>query len=267
MDRLSVFPPRPVARPFLFQDWCNLTFLHWRCEPHTVQRLLPARLEADTFDGSAWLGMTPFFLRRLRTSGVRPVPWISNFPETNVRTYVRGPDGESGIWFFTLETARLLAAVGARATYGLPYHWARMTVEQKPDGMSYRSIRSTQSGPVGTNLAVAIHDPIARPNELERFLTARFRLYSIRGNDELIFCDVEHEPWPLSRAGLWHVQENLIASLGLPAMDDVLVHFSSGVHTRVGRPTRYDAQVLRPPLIRAAAYKKSRYSLSGNAVK
>jgi uncharacterized protein len=210
-----------------------------------MQSLLPSGVEVDVFDGSAWLGMTPFLLSALHPPGVPPVPWLSEFPETNVRTYVRGPDGEPGIWFFTLESARLLAVWGGRLAYGLPYRWARMQVVREVDGVSYRSIRSSESGPVETRIAVTIHERIEHPNELERFLTARFRLYSVRPDRQIRFADIEHEPWPLSRAGIWHLQESLTMSLGLPSIGEPLVHYSPGVHTRIGRLRRFEPKALR----------------------
>src|SRR5207253_428282 len=104
-----------------YQTWKWLAFLHWRFDPQEVAKLLPAGLTLDTHDGAAWIGLTPFIVTGLRAPFVPALPWISHFPETNVRTYVRGPDGARGIWFFTLEAARLAAVMGARVTYGLPY--------------------------------------------------------------------------------------------------------------------------------------------------
>ena len=246
MERFSVFPSRPVSHPVMLQAWCDLTFLHWRCDARFMQSLLPAGLEVEVFDGSAWVGMTPFFLSGLRLPGLPPLPWLSHFPETNVRTYVRGPEGEAGIWFLTLETSRLLAALGGRLFYGLPYRWARMGVAKSAEGMSYRSSRTTPSGSIATNVLISIHDPIEHPNELERFLTARFRLYAVR-HGAIVYADIEHEPWPLYRAGIWHLQENLLASLGVEVVDEPLVHYSPGVHTRIGPPVPCDGRrVLRP---------------------
>jgi uncharacterized protein len=75
-----------------------------------VQRLLPDGLTAETHDGAAWVGLVPFYMR-VATSGGQRVPWVSNFCETNVRTYVRDHAGHSGIWFFSLDAARLGAVV------------------------------------------------------------------------------------------------------------------------------------------------------------
>ena len=90
------------------QTWRNLTFLHWRYPAEVVRRILPSQLTLDTFDGSAWIGLAPFVLAGVRPFGLPATPWISRFPETNVRTYVLGPDGQPGVWFFTLEADRCL---------------------------------------------------------------------------------------------------------------------------------------------------------------
>jgi uncharacterized protein YqjF (DUF2071 family) len=82
-------PPPRVARPVMYHYWRRLTFLHWRYPPDTVQALLPAGLAAQTFDGSAWVGMVPLLMDRVRAPGLPAVPWLSRFPETNVRTYVQ----------------------------------------------------------------------------------------------------------------------------------------------------------------------------------
>ena len=94
-----------VGRAAMVHWWDELTFVHWSYPPAVVQRLLPPGLEVETFDGRAWVGLVPFILR-VGLPGVAPIPWVCEFAETNVRTYVRSADGERGIWFFSLDAAR-----------------------------------------------------------------------------------------------------------------------------------------------------------------
>ena len=117
--------PFTVDKPVMRQRWERLAFLHWPYDPADVQRLLPAGLTVDTFDGNAWVGLVPFFMR-VHTPGDRGVPWVSNFCETNVRTYARDREGRAGIWFLSLDAARLGAVAVARASYQLPYFWSSM---------------------------------------------------------------------------------------------------------------------------------------------
>ena len=116
--------PFTVDKPVMRQRWERLTFLHWAYDPDVVQRLLPAGLTVDTFDGVAWVGLVPFFMQ-VHTPGDRGVPWVSNFCETNVRTYARDREA-TAIWFLSLDAARLGAVAVARASYRLPYFWSSM---------------------------------------------------------------------------------------------------------------------------------------------
>jgi uncharacterized protein YqjF (DUF2071 family) len=72
--------------------------------------------------------------------------------------------------------------------------------------------------------------------ELETFLTARFRLYSLR-RSRLLYAEVQHAPWPLQSARLVNLEQTLTDTAGLPRPEGApLVHFSPGVEVRAGRP-------------------------------
>ena len=129
--------PFTVDRPVMRQRWERLTFLHWSYDPDAVQRLLPGGLTVDTFGGAAWVGLVPFFMR-VHTPGDHGAPWVSNFCETNVRTYALDREGRPGIWFLSLDAARLGAVAVARASYQLPYFWSsmRLSGQAGPAGIS-----------------------------------------------------------------------------------------------------------------------------------
>src|SRR5215218_10217883 len=158
----SPTPPRPVRWPVMYQTWSWLTFLHWSYAPQVVGRLLPHGLEVHAFDGLAWVGVTPFLMEDLRTPVAPAPPWFTSFPETNVRTYVRGPDGREGLWFFSLDAARLEPVLVARSTYALPYKWSAMTVERRGAVVRYRS-RRRWPGPVPAASSVTVEVTEAVP--------------------------------------------------------------------------------------------------------
>lgn len=239
MRYFSPHPPRRVERPVMFQSWNHLSFLHWRYSPALIQAMLPMGLRVDTFDSSAWIGLTPFLVEGLRPPLMPAIPWLSRFPETNLRTYVLGPDGEAGIWFFSLEATRGLAVVAARMLYHLPYRWSAMSVERTDVIVHYKSGRGDGKGAVTTDIRVVTGPPIT-PGERELFLTARFRLYA-HGAGKLWFADVEHPPWPLREARLIGLKQNLTDSLGIGVpLGEPVLHFSPGVQTRIGRPRAVD---------------------------
>ena len=60
---IGALPPEPVTRPMMLQRWECLTFLHWPLDPSEVARRLPPGLTVDAFNGSAWVGLVPFFMQ------------------------------------------------------------------------------------------------------------------------------------------------------------------------------------------------------------
>ncbi|MBV9441308.1 MAG: DUF2071 domain-containing protein [Acidobacteriaceae bacterium] len=211
-EHISPYAPRDVAHPVMLQQWHRLTFLHWPFDPATIRPLIPYGLDLDTFDGAAWVGLTPFMLTGLRLPFLPAFPWISRFPETNVRTYVRGPDGEGGVWFFTLEASRLLAVLGARLFFRLPYRWARMSVLRTRTRVAYRSARWIGEG--NNHLVIEPGQPI-RAGDRENFLTARYRLYTIL-QGRIAYAQIFHHRWPLHAAKALHIEQNLFANSGVP---------------------------------------------------
>lgn len=229
--------PEPVRFAVMMQSWCNLTFLHWRYPVSIIAPYVPSPLTVDSCDGSAWVGITPFFLKNLHPPALPSLPWISNFPETNCRTYVKGPDGKPGIWFFSLDAARLPAVAGARTAYGLPYAWSRMRVRKIGSRMEYESHRRWPDHVAKTHICIEAGAPIDA-NEMEIFLTERYRLYS-RILGQLTFTDVEHAPWPLHAAQATRIEQTLTAAVNLPSpTEGPLVHFSPGVTVRVALPRK-----------------------------
>jgi uncharacterized protein YqjF (DUF2071 family) len=225
----------------MIHRWERLTFLHWSFEPSAVQCLLPSGLTVDTFDGLAWVGLVPFQMW-VAPPRLPALPWLGRFCETNVRTYVRDRHGRAGVWFFSLEAARLSAVVAARVTYRLPYFWAAMRLRQTSDRVEYRT-RRRWPGPrdAGGTVVVRPGDliPADEVTELEHFLTARWRLFSHAKDDTLRYADAEHPPWPLQRAQIERCDDSLITAAGLPQpVGDPLVHYSRGVEVRIGLPRR-----------------------------
>jgi uncharacterized protein YqjF (DUF2071 family) len=227
-------PEERVRVPMLRQSWRDVAFVHWRYEEETVQRLLPSGLHVDQFDGTAWVTLVSFAVRGTRPPLLPALPFVSNFTETNLRTYVVGPDGRDGLWFFTLETDSLPTVIAARAI-GIPYRWAQMTAGRSGRELTYGSRR--RSAGVGamhlTRVAENGHDA---SDPRADWLTGRWRAWTCVG-PRLAVVPVEHQPWPLRTGVLLAHEDSLLSDSTLPIpAEPPLVHAARRVDAALGWP-------------------------------
>jgi uncharacterized protein len=236
--------PLPESSWTVAQTWSDLLFAHWAVPADSLRQRIPAELELDTWDGRAWLGITPFVVTNLRLRGTVPLPVVSRFGEVNVRTYVTRDD-RPGIWFLSLDASSRIAVQAARLLYGLPYHYARVGFEEEDaEWVSWSCARSEASD--RPHVLEVRYRPTGDPAQaaagsLEHFLTERYCLYGQRGR-HLVRADIHHRPWPLQPAEA-HFDLNAMAPgwIRLPGVEP-LVHY---VH-------RHDAVIWRPERVAPA---------------
>jgi hypothetical protein len=222
--------PWPLPRePWLMgQTWEELLFAHWRVPIESVRALVPSGLEVETFDGTAWLGITPFRVDALRLRGLPPAPGVSRFLELNVRTYVTR-DGRPGIWFFSLDAASRLAVNAARRAYRLPYHRARMRAERRGDRIDYESTRlGRPTRPFVFNARYRPVGPVSPPppGSLEHFLVERYCLYAVH-DGRTHRAEIHHPPWPAQPAEA-EIELNTMPPDGIRVPGEpALLHFAA----------------------------------------
>lgn len=225
---LTAHRPWPMpSRPWLMtQSWHDLLFAHWQIDPTQLRALVPDAFELDLHQGIAWLGIVPFSMSNVGPRGVPNLPWVSSFPELNVRTYVRVGD-RPGVFFFSLDAARLLAVQTARMLLNLPYHLANMSAERCGEEVRYESWRA--SGDVGFKASYApIGAPLnPSPGTLAHFLTERYCLYHVDHRGRPYRLDIHHPPWPLQDARANIDINTMAAANGLSiAGPPAVLHFS-----------------------------------------
>jgi uncharacterized protein YqjF (DUF2071 family) len=221
--------PLPAGGWVMAQSWHDLLFAHWPVPEAVLRAHIPARLSIDTFGGQAWLGVVPFRMSGVRLRGTPAVPWLSAFPELNVRTYVAA-GGKPGVWFFSLDAGNALAVAVARSWFHLPYFRARMSCEACGGWIEYESQRTHRSAASG--VLKGRYRPVgavfsAKPGSLEHFLTERYCLYTVDGAGRVIRGEIHHEPWPLQVAEAQLPKNTMAeaAGLSLPAQKPLL-HFA-----------------------------------------
>jgi uncharacterized protein len=221
--------PLPDGPWIITQSWHDVLFAHWPVGERELREKVPPGLELDLFDGQAWLGIIPFHMTNVAPRGVPALPWVSAFPEINVRTYVRARD-HPGVYFFSLDAGNPLAVGAARAMFHLPYFTAAMSVEAQDGEIHYRSERSSPEGAPAT--FAARYGPVgeafqAQPETLEDFLAERYCLFTFDTAWQLYRAEIHHPPWSLQTA-VAEIEENTMAAaagLRLPAVAPRL-HYS-----------------------------------------
>jgi hypothetical protein len=243
--------PLPPGRWTMTQRWNDLLFAHWPVPVSAMAALLPEWLQVDTFQGSAWLGVVPFWLDRIKIRGVPSIPWARNFPDLNLRTYVRDQySGTQGVYCFSLDASNLLAVAVARTFYHLPCHWAEMRLEQRSEReFAFYSRRRFSSPQVIFKARYRGLGPSHRLLEnpigtLEHFLADRSCLFSSNRTGQPIRANLHHVPSPLEEAEAEIERNDLAQSIGieLPEIAPVL-HYSRRLAVYV-----WPAELVRPAL-------------------
>jgi uncharacterized protein YqjF (DUF2071 family) len=223
---------RPPGWPAGYQEWRRLLFVHWPVPPWALRRLVPPPLSLDLHDGAAYVSLTPFIVQAARPIAT-PRRLGLSFLETNVRTYVHLEGREPGVYFFSLDAASAIAVLGARLGLGLPYFLARGRLR----GSDYR-IRRLGKARATCHAVYTPGPPIgyAQPGSLDFFLIERYVLHVRRG-PSLWRVRVHHPPYPLYRAQLETLADQLVAAAGVITHGPPpLVHFASGVDVAISPP-------------------------------
>ena len=245
--------PLPSGRWQMTQRWNDLLFAHWPVSSAQIEALLPEGLEPDVFQGSAWLGVVPFWLDRIKMRGFPSIPGMRNFHDLNVRTYVRDVHtGTPGMYFFSLDATNLVAVTVAHTFFHLPYHWEEMRLDQRSEReFSFYSRRRFTKHPVVFQARYRGLGPTrkvveARRGSLEFFLMERSSLFTRNREGQATRSSLHHVPWPLEDAEAEIEQNGLAEAIGihLPNLNPVL-HYSRRLAVYI-----WPAELVRPAVAR-----------------
>jgi uncharacterized protein YqjF (DUF2071 family) len=217
------------------QRWTDAVFLHWRTPESTAAGFMPPGVAPDICDGSSWVGLIGFRMRRAGLGRGPAVPFFGDFTEINVRLYSREPDDTRGVVFLSLDANRLAAVLAARAA-GIPYVWSHAAFHSSPlDNSTRYSVHRFRKG-AGSDFAAVPDLDSTATDPLSIHLTARYGLHT-RFGDRTLYVPNTHAAWPLYRAEVTMLKDELVAAAGIKVSgppESVL--FSPGVHTQFGRP-------------------------------
>jgi uncharacterized protein YqjF (DUF2071 family) len=245
---------RPHYAAVMRQRWEHLAFLHWRFDPELIQRSLPRGLTVDPWDGAAWVGLVPIFMRGVRPRFVPPIPYVSDFLELNLRTYVYDASGRPGVYFYSLACDQPLVVETARGLLGLNYTHAAMSGEVDRNGRVTLACRPPGGKVSDLFVYRASEAPPheAAPDTLEFFLIERYRLFAAGHRDRLTSIRVYHAPYRIRDVNVlsWGKQSFAAAGLPIPAHDADHVCAADTVDLEVFLPEPVEKPAAGPELDR-----------------
>ena len=198
---------RPPGRVVMRQRWEHLLFLHWPVDPAVVAATLPPGLTVECYDGRAWLGVVPFWMRGVRPAGLPTVPGVSSFHELNLRTYVRDGAGRPGVWFYSLDCDQPLAVAAARLFFHLPYEHAAFASAWDGKTIQYACERRGRKGRAFFEYQPRGEPAPAAVGSFGFFLVERYRLFAWNARVRRLRSGrVWHEPYrisPVEISGDW----------------------------------------------------------------
>ena len=235
--------------PFITQRWEDLYFLHWPISESVLKPTLPNDLQVDLFEGRAWISVVAFKLKKLRIFPLRQLPW-NDFLEVNLRTYVIGSNGQRGVWFYSLDSSDLLATLGARLLFGLPYYKSDISMSQDATRYVWESRRKTFGRLVSASISAqtTFSDLSGCKKLLSDFLLERYCFWSKRkASYSSSPSFVEHRPYDPVVLEDAKYSGDLFCAQGLeePDCPPVLSHYCRGFGVLASPPpwvSRMDGQ-------------------------
>jgi uncharacterized protein len=195
-----------------YQERHGTIMLHWKIDAEALRDEIPAGLELDLYEGQAYVSIVAFTVCRLSPRLFPPLPFISNFNEINLRTYVI-KDGKPGIYFLSIEAGKWLPAILARLFMGLPYR--KSVIHRAPGFYSGNGINGS------LELRHVSGGKIENKSGLDYFLTERHCLYE-EEKGRLFRIDIHHKPWEFYKASVWIKSLSYKYCKGAPNV----IHFS-----------------------------------------
>jgi uncharacterized protein YqjF (DUF2071 family) len=183
--------PIPDKKWKYYQEWHNTLFFHWKVAPSLLEKYIPKDIQLDTIEDTAWVSLVAFEVKKMRLRNLPGIPYINNFHEINIRTYVI-KDGIPGIYMFSIETDKFIEVLISRLFIGLPYQKA--DIERNEDLLLSFNTQFEQY--VSTRFKC--HGTLPAKTKTDIWLTERHCLYEY-SNNELYRFDIHHKEWNLKK--------------------------------------------------------------------
>ena len=226
-------------------EWRAVLGLTYAADVALLEAHVPRGCTIDTLEGSPRVSLVAFHFANTRIAGV-PVPAHVNFPEINLRFYVR-IGGERAVVFIREFVSRPAVALVAKAFYNEPYRTIRMR-DRRIAPTTWNGERlgvRHRFGPRLGNRLEAWADPTAvlpAPGSAAYWLTHHELGVGARRDGRARRYRVEHDVWALHTVRDLRVEVDFAALYGprwahLANAEPSHVTLSSGSPVTIYTPT------------------------------
>ena len=209
------------AKPWtIYQEWNKAIFLHWEVDAEVIQAMLPKALDVDTINGKAWVSIVAFDMNNVKLRHLPKPPYISDFQEINIRTYVVCK-GKPSVYFFSMEANNKLSCKLIKQISKFPYRFSEMNRSET----SYTSKNDNLKE--SFKVEYTLDDALVVKDETDLWLTERYAVFQDYKN-KIIEYDVHHIPWPMQNIICTSIMVNYPRFAFLNNTPDK-IHYSGGV--------------------------------------
>lgn len=190
-------------KPFLTAEWRRLILLTYAVEPDLLKAYLPEGLALDVYnDGRAFVSFVAFDFLNTKVKGIS-IPFHVNFPEINLRFYVRHTDKAGtvrrGVMFIKELVPKHCIALVANKIYNEPYESTSMTssFEQKNKNLEIEHQLTYKGMPHQFKIVVEDTPYFPEEDSTENFFKEHSWGFGLNKKGQLTEYKVEHPVWKI----------------------------------------------------------------------
>jgi len=226
-----------MSKPFLTAAWKNLALINYSVDPAILKPYLPYGVELDTFNGIHYVSLVGFMFRDTCVMGMK-IPFHVNFPEVNLRFYVKYYDlgkWKRGVVFLSEIVPKYAVAFIANGIYRENYRRMPMRVTEKIDAQRISSSYEWKFRGEWNKLSVSAPNksmPLQKGSE-EEFITEHFWGYAKYSAEEASEYHVSHPRWDTYNVDSYNIKCDFKSLYGeafgaLNSQEPVSVFFAEG---------------------------------------
>jgi uncharacterized protein len=180
---------------FLSAEWRNLINLTYRVPAEVLQPHLPKGVELDLYEGQAHLSLVAFDFANTKVKGIK-IPFHVNFPEINLRFYVRSGE-HRGVVFIKELVPRFWIAWVAKQLYNEPYQAIPMRSEHRALGEKLECFHEIQIGGRSHSIKILAgkNEGVPPKDSAAHFFKEHDLGYGITRKGVTLTYEVEHPLW------------------------------------------------------------------------